>query len=200
MLNNRTLFPALFGASGGGGGGSGQTIQVTELPEAVLSEKDNIYQYIGSTTETLTNGYFYKCVEHTETEGGVITVTYGWENIPVMEVESGGGLVISETETRVGEYFGKPLYCKAYTLNRTEITNNLNTQLVSGVSGVSEIIDIYIKYKLNPAQGYGRRGIFRATQLFLQDSEIYYIGTANDDSIYNIVDCKLIMYYTKTTD
>lgn len=112
MLNSRTLFPALFKPAGSGGGGSGQTIQVTELPEAVLAEKDKIYQYIGSTTETLTNGYFYKCVEHTTTEGGVITVTYSWENIPVMEVDSGGGVTFSTTETEIGTYDGKPLYGK----------------------------------------------------------------------------------------
>ncbi len=41
----------------------GDTIQVETLPTAGTSEVGNIYQYIGATTTTLTNGYFYECVE-----------------------------------------------------------------------------------------------------------------------------------------
>ena len=44
-------------------GGGGDTIQVETLPTASASEVGNIYQYIGATTATLTNGYFYECVE-----------------------------------------------------------------------------------------------------------------------------------------
>lgn len=97
MKNNRSLFPPLFGEipTGGGGGGSGNKIQLAELPEASLEYKDKIVQYIGLTTETLTNGYFYKCVEHTTTEGGTITVTYSWDNIDVMNVSSGGKVAIA---------------------------------------------------------------------------------------------------------
>lgn len=76
MQNNRTLYPPLFKPVSSGGGGSGQTIQVTKLPEAVLAEKDKIYQYTGSTTETLTNGFFYKCVENT---------SYDWEETEASE-------------------------------------------------------------------------------------------------------------------
>lgn len=39
------------------------TIQVEILPTASASEVGNIYQYIGATTTTLTNGYFYECIE-----------------------------------------------------------------------------------------------------------------------------------------
>lgn len=113
MNNVRGLYPPLYGAPANGGGGGGGSIQVDTLPEASLEYKDKIVQYTGATTETLTNGYFYKCIEHTETEGETITVTYSWDNIPVMEVESGGGYSISTTETDTGITFnGKPVYCK----------------------------------------------------------------------------------------
>lgn len=145
MLNSRTLFPALFNKAGGGG--SGQTIQVTELPEAVLAEKDKIYQYIGSTTETFTNGYFYKCVEHTTTEGGVITVTYKWENIPVMEVESGGGgITISSEENVIGSYHNKDLYCKEYTI--TGVTSLGQSSPVTFEAGFDSICDTLINATL----------------------------------------------------
>ena len=98
MNNVRGLYPPLYGAApsgGGGGGGGGQHIQVDALPEASLQYKDKIVQYVGATTETLTNGYFYKCVEHTETEGDTITVTYSWDNIAVMVAGGGYELVAS---------------------------------------------------------------------------------------------------------
>lgn len=84
MNNVRGLYPPLYGATpSGGGGGGDQHIQVDALPEASLQYKDKIVQYVGATTETLTNGYFYKCIEHTETEGETITVTYSWDNVEV---------------------------------------------------------------------------------------------------------------------
>lgn len=60
----------------------GQTIQVTTLPTASVDELDKIYQYVGATTTDYTNGYFYKCIEDTETVG-----TYIWSNI---SIQSGG--------------------------------------------------------------------------------------------------------------
>lgn len=38
-------------------------MQVSELPEASLAEVGKIYQYVGTTTSTLTNGFFYTCKE-----------------------------------------------------------------------------------------------------------------------------------------
>lgn len=62
------------------GSGAGQTIQVDTLPTATSELEGTIYQYIGATTATLTNGYFYKCVESTETVG-----TYLWTAIPTTD-------------------------------------------------------------------------------------------------------------------
>lgn len=50
--------------------GGSETIQVEILPTASVSELGNIYQYVGATTATYTNGYFYECVE----DSGA----YGW--------------------------------------------------------------------------------------------------------------------------
>lgn len=96
MLNNRTLYPPLFKPVGNGGGGSGQTIQVTELPEAVLSEKDKIYQYTGSTTETLTNGFFYKCVENT---------SYDWEETEASETYTEAEVLPTASAETVGTIY-----------------------------------------------------------------------------------------------
>ena len=107
MSNVRGLYPPLYGATpSGGGGGGGQHIQVDALPEASLQYKDKIVQYVGATTDTLTNGYFYKCVEHTETAGETITVTYSWDNIEVMPVSSGGKVAIATVTADGVDNFG----------------------------------------------------------------------------------------------
>ena len=68
------------------GGSGGQEIQVEELPTASSANVGNIYQYIGETDDTYTNGYFYKCVNNEE--------IYSWENI---NIQPSGGIEI-ETE------------------------------------------------------------------------------------------------------
>lgn len=58
-------------------------MQLTSLPAASSSEEGNIYQYVGTTTGTLTCGYFYQCIEDSENPG-----TYKW--IGVLTQSSGG--------------------------------------------------------------------------------------------------------------
>ena len=58
----------------------GQTVQVDTMPTASADELGNIYQYIGTTTSTYTNGMFYKCI----TDG----VTYSWQYIPTTKNET----------------------------------------------------------------------------------------------------------------
>lgn len=62
------------------GGGS----TVTELPEASEDYDGRVLQYVGTTTEDYTNGFFYQC-----RSDGEPTPTYSWVNIPVQE--DGGG-------------------------------------------------------------------------------------------------------------
>ena len=52
--------------------------QVSTLPTASVDELDNIYQFIGTTTASYTNGYFYKCVSD-----GQDPATYSWERVDV---------------------------------------------------------------------------------------------------------------------
>ena len=65
------------------GSGSGQIIQVEEIPTANEECEDKIYQYIGETNLSFTNGYFYKCVSDGES-----TPSYSWTEVQVQE---GGG-------------------------------------------------------------------------------------------------------------
>ena len=61
-------------------GQDGENAQYSTLPEASASNVGQIVQYVGETTSTLTNGFFYKCVE----DSG----SYSWVQ---KNVQAGGG-------------------------------------------------------------------------------------------------------------
>ena len=193
MNNVRGLYPPLYGAPANGGGGGGGSIQVDTLPEASLEYKDKIVQYTGATTETLTNGYFYKCVEHTETAGDTITVTYGWDNIPVMEVDSGGGLALSTTETVIGTYDGKPLYGK--------ILRGLVSGWNSGDAFKIPIAKlVYGDYQINTGNGVVlgafSSGDYKISTMQFSNTDGIYISLSG--SGWTLGDVTIA--YTKTTD
>lgn len=56
VLSNNGLYPEWVDMPEGG---SGSSSQVNELPDASLNV-GNVVQYVGESTDTLTNGYFYK--------------------------------------------------------------------------------------------------------------------------------------------
>lgn len=59
-----------------------QIIQVETIPSAGASHVGKIYQYIGATNLSYTNGYFYKCVSD-----GAASPSYSWEEVQVQKVE-----------------------------------------------------------------------------------------------------------------
>ena len=61
--------------------GGTMAVQVSSLPTAGSTLEGQIYQFVGATDSTYTNGYFYKCVSD-----GQSPATYSWE-----EVSFGGG-------------------------------------------------------------------------------------------------------------
>ena len=75
--------------------------QVSSLPTASASLVGTIYQFIGTTTVDYTNGYFYECVESSETAG-----TYLWTQKHVDQgVPSGGttGQVLQKASDADGD-------------------------------------------------------------------------------------------------
>lgn len=199
MKNNRALFPPLFGEipTGGGGGGSGNKIQLAELPEASLEYKDRIVQYIGATTGTLTNGYFYKCVEHTTTEGGTITVTYSWDNVDVMEKPT-FSIDYSDAEVEVGTVGNDKLYRKGYTLS--ELAESSSYLTVDKNLPIKEIIKVEGNTKFTsgtttqyPVPFYESESkninvMYEYNQLRVRNGASLHYGTAH-----------IFVYYTKTS-
>lgn len=58
-------------------------MQFTSMPTASEDNVGAIVQYSGITTEHFTNGYFYKCTEHSG--------SYSWTAVPVQQGGGGGG-------------------------------------------------------------------------------------------------------------
>lgn len=65
--------------------------QTTTMPTASASELGNVYQFVGETTATFTQGYFYKCVSD-----GAEEPTYSWQNINVQSGGGGGASALSD--------------------------------------------------------------------------------------------------------
>lgn len=78
--------------------------QVTSLPTAAATEEGNIYQFIGTTTSSYINSYFYKCIS----DGGN-PATYSWQQINVQPSSSGSSSLstlsdVSLTSLISGQY------------------------------------------------------------------------------------------------
>lgn len=65
-------------------------VQVSTMPTASASLLGKIYQFVGTTTSSYTNGYFYKCVE------GSTSGTYEWSAV---DVQASGNTVDSALST-----------------------------------------------------------------------------------------------------
>lgn len=67
--------------------GKQDKMQFEVMPTAASTLEGKIYQYVGETDATYTNGYFYKCVD----SGG----SYVWALCPVMDAQTVSNLVTS---------------------------------------------------------------------------------------------------------
>lgn len=72
--------------------GKQKIMQLSTLPTASSELLGKIYQFVGTTTSSYTNGYFYKCVE------GSTSGTYEWQAVNVQAGGSGGSS-ITQTPT-----------------------------------------------------------------------------------------------------
>lgn len=68
----------------------GRDTRVTTMPVASVDNLGDIYQYVGATDATYTNGYFYKCVSD-----GATPPVYSWEQTNVQPV----GVTINDNAT-----------------------------------------------------------------------------------------------------
>lgn len=67
-----------------------EVIQYSSMPTASASNLGSIFQYVGTTNSTYTNGYYYKCVSD-----GQDPATYSWVRLDVQPV----GATIDDSST-----------------------------------------------------------------------------------------------------
>lgn len=72
--------------------GKQDVIQYATMPAAASTLEGSIVQYVGTTTASYTNGYFYECIEDPESAG-----TYIWTTKAVQSGSGGGSLGINIT-------------------------------------------------------------------------------------------------------
>ena len=151
------------------------SIQVSSLPTAAASEEDKIYQYVGSTTASYTNGYFYKCVSDGQTPA-----TYSWQQI---NVQAGGAAQVNsdwDAVSGVAEILNKPdLSVYALDSDVTTIesyipsTTTVSNQLADKAFVNSSIANMAANYVTSDAQGDNF-----ATRADLISGPYYYKGAS----------------------
>lgn len=123
----------------------GDTIQVDTLPTAGADELGNVYQYIGSTTLTLTHGYFYECVSD-----GAGTPTYSWEEVSTSkgghDIKNSGVAVTSRDTMNFTDFdisddsTNEETDIKAHRLTQAEMSEIMST-LPGAVSDMPVLFD-----------------------------------------------------------
>lgn len=127
---------------------NGNDIQLPVMPTASYSYANMIVQYVGETTQTYTNGYFYKCEE----DGG----NYSWNPCPTQEGGSGGttdyedldnrpsieDVTLSGNKTASDLGLQKSTLANAVTLGGNEVTNLESAlSILARLATISKITD-----------------------------------------------------------
>ena len=129
---------------------TGNSIQKESLPVASEEELGNIYQYIGNTTFSLTNGHFYKCVS-----SGGSTPVYSWEETEVSRTY--------KTISRNPAGGSSGLDAGFTIVNFIPVTNSvdkeINSYLLTLTNNVNNSISIILQTTYSSDLGYGVKAI-----------------------------------------
>lgn len=173
---------------------SGQTIQVATLPTAGADELGKVYQYIGSTTLTLTHGYFYECVSD-----GAGTPTYSWANVPTSkgghDIKNDGSAVTTRDTMNFTDFdiaddsTNEETDIKAHRLTQAEMSEIMSTLPGAPVSlpimvdktGTERQIGWYVLSNGTKKPIYSKTftGTFSSAETIITDS----INTANNELV-----------------
>lgn len=152
-------------------------IQVSNMPVASVDELDKIYQFIGATDATYTNGYFYKCVSDGQTPA-----TYSWEQTDVMPAgsslpdQTGNAGKFLTTDGTDASWSDKPL------VNNATDTTSL---AIGGTIGASNVRSVVIGQNANTTANWATVIGSMATSLATDTVSIGY-GTIQSGGRYSI--------------
>lgn len=153
----------------------GDTIQVETLPTAGASEVGNIYQYIGETNLSFTNGYFYECVE----DSG----SYNWVEKEVQKNED----VPHWSGTRA-----------EYEAQKDNIEDGTYVSILDDID-THELVDVVEEDNMNPVTSNAvydailnnvKKGKFTSKGVYTYNGATYFIP-----QVYAGNDTKLLVFY-----
>ena len=185
-------------------------IQVVSLPTAGASHENEIYQYIGASDSTYTNGWFYKCIKDTTTT----PVSYSWEKVEMIEympAEDMEEIIVSHPGVRsiypvdystdeqlVGKWYdGSNIYQKTFvgTTNGSKSTDDI----VATITGFNTLVNSVATMDFAGDWGVGQYHIPYNSVVE------YYIDTSNrlilhkQNEIATNKKYYITLQYTKTT-
>lgn len=158
-------------------------MQVSTMPEASAQYANLIFQYVGTTDENYTNGYFYKCFVNEET----IPTSYTWKLLKLASVP-----ITSYKELQ--EYWGLGGGGGDANVEPLTIGTNGIYQATTGVDGYAPIsVDVYNKYDMlyfsnavsSSAQGFAKNIISEGyNDIWCVGEYAYSDGSGNHTSLW----------------
>lgn len=129
---------------------AGDSIQKEELPVASEEEVNNIYQYIGETTASFTNGHFYKCVSN-----GGSTPVYSWEETEVSRTYK----TISRNPAGGSSGLDAGFLIRNFIDVTDSASKEINSYLLTLINNVNNSISIILQTTYDDYLGYGVKAI-----------------------------------------
>ena len=164
---------------------TGQVIQLKVLPEASEDELGNIYQYVGATNVTYTNGFFYKCGEDPNNVG-----TYIWTQTNVQP--SGGSATVrnekiiataADFRQTQGSYSFKTSAAVTITLaDANTITIPANIQGIFDVGETDTTLNDYIGLIQYTDNSYEKKIYFTSSMFYVPSTDNVQIDDNNVSS------------------
>ena len=159
--------------------------QFVTMPTASVDYVGTIVQYVGATTSTYTQGYWYKCVSD-----GAVSPSYSWE---VIEIQSKATLISTMERYNVHDY---GVMGDGITDDTTALQNLINSIpsgsvvfFPNGIYNISDTISLTKNIKLVGETSYVRRKDWVAS--YITGSILNYIGGADNTILKRTVYCNV---------
>lgn len=156
---------------------AGDSIQKEELPVASEEELGNIYQYIGETTASFTNGYFYECIENNG--------SYSWVEKPVTKEE----VVEGYYRIITGTFYEESNYRTLISPKEKVLYVDLNSNQVFRYNGTAyEIVSKCIQSISDPSLLKINNDVIYRLQNVVEKTTVLHSGSSYADNVQALID------------
>lgn len=156
---------------------AGDSIQKESLPVASEEEVGNIYQYIGETTASFTNGYFYECIENNG--------SYSWVEKPVTKEE----VVEGYYRIRTDAFYEESNYRTLISPKEKVLYIDLNSNQVFRYNGTAyEIVSKCIQTISEPSLLKRNNDVIYRLQNVTEKTTVLHSGSSYADNAQALID------------